>query len=98
MSETQKKEAILDRLKLPDHWNPPFGDGPVGFIKVMVFRTLCICAYGQPDLRYMWASIKLAEEGDEGVWIDGRKRTSEMQNNILVLVGSQHVSIPVISH
>lgn len=35
---------------------------------------------------FVWAAIKLAEDGDETVWLDGRKRTSEQQNNILVLV------------
>jgi hypothetical protein len=36
---------------------------------------------------FVWAAIKLAEDGDETVWLDGRKRTSEQQNNILVLAG-----------
>ncbi|KAF5311932.1 hypothetical protein D9619_002311 [Psilocybe cf. subviscida] len=87
MSETQRKLAMLKKHELPSHWKPPSGDGPLGLIKTLVFRVLCICAYGQPRLDFMWASIKLAEEGDEDVWIDGRKRTSEQQNNILVLAG-----------
>ena len=45
-----------------------------------------MCAYGESNLDFLWASIKLAEEGDEAFWVEEQKRTSEQQNNMLVLV------------
>lgn len=40
----------------------------------------------------MWASIVLAEQGDEDPWMDGRSRTSKQHNNKLVLVSTLYES------
>lgn len=87
VSGLHKKISVLERYKLPSHWQPPSSTGPLGVMKVLLFQMLCICAYGQPRLDTMWASIKLAEEGDLDVWAECSKRTSDQQNNILVVVG-----------
>lgn len=86
MSDKEKKMTILQKYPLPDHWKKPERRGVLSRVHRVFFSILCLCAYGRTEMDFVWAAIKLAEDGDETVWLDGRKRTSEQQNNILVLV------------
>lgn len=82
----QRRKEMLKRYPLPVHWQPPSTSLRLGRLRQGIFQTLCICAYGESNLDFLWESIKLAEEGDESVWAEEQKRRSEQQNNLLVLV------------
>jgi hypothetical protein len=86
LSDREKKLAIIQKYPLPDHWKAPAPHGILGRLHHMFFATMCLCAHGRLDMDFVWASIMLAEDGDENAWLEGRKKTTEQQNNILVLV------------
>ena len=77
---------MLEKYSLPLHWQPPSASLRLGRLWQVVFKTLCICAYGEPNLESLWASIRLAEDGDDTFWEEEQKRACEQQSNILVLV------------
>ena len=85
-SALQKKKEIWEKYPLPQHWQPPALSNPLGNLKSIVFKCLCLCAYGQTNLECLWASIKLGEEGDENIWTERKHRSSKQFNNILMLV------------
>ncbi len=54
------------------------GDNPAQLFAledcVSLSSKFCVCArYGEPNLEYLWACIKLAEEGDEAFWVEEQK-------------------------
>lgn len=91
LSDREKKIGILEKYPLPDHWRAPKCQGVLGRLHRIIFAIFCLCAYGRTEMDFVWAAIKLAEDGDESIWLDGRKKTSEQQNNILVLVRNPEV-------
>ena len=96
-SISQRKREMLEKYSLPLHWQPPSASLRLGRLWQVVFKTLCICAYGEPNLESLWASIKLAEDGDDTVWEEEQKRACEQQSNILVLVRPRGCLLIVLS-
>lgn len=85
-----RRKEMLKKHPLPVHWRQPSTTLRFGRLRQLIFQILCMCAYGEPNLEYLWACIKLAEEGDEAFWVEEQKRMSEQQNNMLVLVRLCH--------
>ncbi|KAJ6597585.1 hypothetical protein DFH09DRAFT_904080 [Mycena vulgaris] len=61
--------------------------GPLGALQRTIFNVLCIASYGHVGLDPVWASIRLEEEGDDSVWVEGTRQLCDRLNNLLV-VGS----------
>jgi len=83
----QKEADILTRNPLPAHWRRPPVNGPLGALQRTIFNVLCIASYRHVGLSPVWASIKLEEEGDDSVWVEGTRQLCDRLNNLLV-VGS----------
>ncbi|KAJ7921160.1 hypothetical protein B0H13DRAFT_2267996 [Mycena leptocephala] len=84
---SQKEDEILTRKPLPQHWRRPVVNGPFGALQRTVFNVLCIASYGHVGLDPVWAAIRLDEEGDDSVWVEGTRQICDRLNNLLV-VGS----------
>ena len=85
-SESQKMKEILDKYPTPPHLQPPSTEGPLGRLRYIFFKILCLCAYGQPNLDPIWAAIKLEEDGDPSAWREKQRRTRDQLNNLIVVV------------
>lgn len=86
MSKIQRQEAILKKRPAPAHWRAARPSEPFGRLRRTVFNILCITSFGHAGLEPVWAAIKLEEEGDESVWAEGIRQTTERLNNMLVVV------------
>ncbi|KAJ7472631.1 hypothetical protein FB451DRAFT_1398831 [Mycena latifolia] len=86
-TRTRKEHEILSRYPLADHWRTPSRSGPFGGLRWAVFNVLCMASYGHAGMDRVWASIKLEEEGDESLWVEGLGQMCDRLNTIL-LVGS----------
>jgi hypothetical protein len=84
---SQKEDEILTRKPLPQHWRRPVVNGPFGALQRTVFNVLCIASYGHVGLDPVWAAIRLDEEGDDSVWVEGTRQICDRLNNLLVVVG-----------
>ncbi|KAG8985094.1 hypothetical protein FRB93_006103 [Tulasnella sp. JGI-2019a] len=83
----QKQEDLLKRHPPPEHWRAPLESEPFGKLRRAIFNLLCITSHGHAGLDPLWANIRLEEEGDESVWVDGIRQTCDRLNN-MVVVGS----------
>lgn len=82
----EKESDILVDCPLNPHWETPSPSGPFGRISEALFNALCLAAYGHAGLTPVWASIKLAQKGDESVWVEGIRQMCDRLNNMLVVV------------
>ncbi|KAF7341243.1 hypothetical protein MVEN_01859900 [Mycena venus] len=83
---SQKEEDILIRSPLPPHMMRPPITGPLGVLQRTIFNVLCIASYGHVGLDPVWASIRLEEEGDDSVWVEGTRQICDRLNNLLVVL------------
>ncbi|KAF7325252.1 hypothetical protein MVEN_02640100 [Mycena venus] len=60
--------------------------GPLGVLQRTIFNVLCIASYGHVGLDPVWASIRLEEEGDDSVWVEGTRQICDRLNNLLVVL------------
>ncbi len=81
-----KIKEILQKYPVPPHLQPPSTELPLGRLRNILFKILCLCAYGQPDLKLVWAAIKLEEEGDASEWREKQRKACEQLNNLIVVV------------
>jgi hypothetical protein len=83
---SEKECYILKKFPMEPHWKTPHPPGPFGWVPEAVFNALCLACYGHPGLLPVWASIKLDQDGDESVWVEGIRQMCERLNNMLVVV------------
>ncbi|KAJ7645851.1 hypothetical protein B0H17DRAFT_1163825 [Mycena rosella] len=84
-SKIQKQREILSRHPPPPHWRASPLSEPFGRLRRNLFNMLCITSFGHAGLDPIWAAIRLEEEGDESVWLDGIRQICDRLKNLVVV-------------
>ncbi|KAF7333617.1 hypothetical protein MSAN_02413900 [Mycena sanguinolenta] len=83
----EKEKDILRRYKMASHFETPSRKGLFGWLRWVAFTYVCFVAYGRPDMKHLWAALRLEEEGDDSGWKEFVCGMTDRLNNVQVVGG-----------
>ncbi|KAF7341956.1 hypothetical protein MSAN_02051700 [Mycena sanguinolenta] len=72
---------------MASHFEIPSGKGLFGRLQWAAFTYVCFIAYGRPDMKQLWAALRLEEEGDDSGWKEFVRGMTDRLNNVQVVGG-----------